>query len=820
MPILQDLKHWLRGIRKSKGFTLIAVLTLALGIGASTAVFSIVDAVLLHPLPFPHAERIAIPWRLAPPELKLGYEEVPWGLPDMHTLRRDLKTFEQLAALQPDAFNLTGMGEPRHLQGVRTSAAFFAVMGIAPAMGRPFTTEEDQPGREHEVVLSDRLWRDRFGADRTIVGRDITLNSSSYRVIGIMPAGFVFPRSEEMPGSFSFARETELWVPLALPGAKLHPDDPDELAIIGRLRADRTLVEAQSEMDVFKARREAEDPRTKGWYSTRVTALQRQVVGDTRGPLLAILAAVGVVLLIACSNVACLLLTRAVARRHEFALRAALGAGRARLARQVLTESLMLAALGGAAGVAIARGLIGAVKTLGPANIPRLREVTLDSTVLIFAIAVTMLCGILFGVAPAFGAARRSLSESLNAGSERGGAASNPRLRNALLVAEVALALVLTVASGLLVRTFQRLLNVDGGFQASRVITFELSLPESKFGNDKDKMARFYHAALEKLQAVGGVEAVGVGEVVPLGGAGESTGIRIPGRAPAHKGERLFANFTIISPGYLEAVGTPLLRGRAIDSSDAVDTPYVALINRSMADKYWPGENPIGKQVGPGSTRYPVSTIVGIVPNVKHLSLREEVAPEMYVPYTQRPWPAMLTMQIAMRLRGDSSRVLAAAREAVHSVDPDVPLGSVATLESIVSDSMAEARFSMLVMSAFGLLAVMLAAIGMYGVVSYSVMQRTREIGIRMALGAERRDVFKMVVGQGLRLVGLGIAIGMLCALMATRLISSQLYGVSASDPLTFAVVATGLIIVAALACFIPARRAMTVDPTVALWSE
>ncbi len=415
---------------------------------------------------------------------------------------------------------------------------------------------------------------------------------------------------------------------------------------------------------------------------------------------------------------------------------------------------------------------------------------------------------------------RRSLSESLNAGSERVGGASNPRLRNALLVAEVALALVLTVASGLLVRTFEGLLNVDGGFEASRVITFELSLPESKFGNDKDKMARFYHAALEKLQAIGGVEAVGVGEVVPLGGAGESTGIRIPGHAPARKGERLFANFTIISPGYLEAVGTPLLRGRAFDASDAVDTPYVALINRAMADKYWPGENPIGKQVGPGSTRYPVSTIVGIVPNVKHLSLREEVAPEMYVPYTQRPWPAMLSMQVAMRLRGDPSRVLAAAREAVHSFDPDVPLGSVATLESIVHASMAETRFSMLVISAFGMLAVTLAAIGLYGVVSYSVMQRTREIGIRMALGAERRDVFAMVVGQGLRLAGMGIAIGVLCALAATRLISSQLYGVSASDPLTFAAVAAGLMIVAALACFVPARRAMTVDPTVALWSE
>lgn len=819
MRTFEDLRFGLRVLAKNKGFTVVAALTLALGIGASTAVFSIVDAILLKALPYPHAERVAIPWRLAPRDLNLGYEEIPWGLPDVQLLSHNSKTFESLGALQPDAFNLTGAGEPVQLQGVRASAAFFGVLGVQPALGRTFRADDDQPGHEHEVVLGDRLWREQFGADPDILGRTISLNSAGYQVIGIMPAGFAFPRSEEMPGSFSFAPETQLWVPLALAPAKRHPDDPDELALIGRLRSGATLTQAQAEMDAFRAQMEAADARRKGWYNARVTPLARQVVGDTRRPLLLILGAVGVVLLIACSNVACLLLTRGVARRHEFTLRAALGAGRARLARQLLTESLLLAAAGGAAGLLLARASIAAVETFGPANIPRLHEVSLDPEVFGFAVIVTFLCGILFGIAPALGAVRGDLAASLNAGSRRGGGASNPRLRNALLAIEVALALVLTVTAGLLVRTFHHLLSVDGGFNPRRVIAFEISLAPSKYGEDKDRMARFYRAALEKLQALPGVQSAGLGEAVPLGGAAESTGIRIPGHPPV-KGQRLYANFTIVSPGYFSAVGTPLLRGRPILDSDTVDAPFVALINRAMAEKYWPGEDPIGKQVGPGSSRYPASVIVGIVADVKHLSLREEPAPEMFVPYTQRPWPSMLTMQVVLRLADDPASIVNAARQALHSVDPDVPVGKVATLSSIVGDSVVQPRFSMLVMSAFGVLASVLAAVGMYGVVSYSVTQRTREIGIRMALGAGRREVFRMVIGQGVGLAGVGITIGLTVALAATRLIANQLYGVGALDPLTFAAVTAGLLAIAALACYLPARRATRVEPTAALREE
>src|SRR5579872_6379264 len=419
MGLLQDLRHGLRILARSKGFTIVAVLTLALGIGASTAVFSIVNAILLKPLPYPHAERIVIPWRQAPPLLKLGYNEIPWGLPAVQLFWHESRVLQDIAALQPDSFNLTSAGAPVHLQGVRASAAFFAALGVSPARGRAYTFQEDQPGREHEVVLGDRVWRERFGADPSIVGRTVALNGAAYTVVGVMPAGFVFPRGEEMPGSFGFAPETELWVPLALPPAKRHPDDPDEWAVIGRLRPGATVAQAQAEMDLFGKRMDEMFRQSSGWNTSLVIPLARQVVGDTRAPLLLILGAVGVILLIACSNVAGLLLTRALGRRREFTLRAALGAARGRLARQLLTESLLLAVAGGAAGIGLAQAAVAAVKALGPANIPRLREVALDPRVFLFAVVVTFAAGALFGLAPAWGVSRGDLAQSLNAGGQR-----------------------------------------------------------------------------------------------------------------------------------------------------------------------------------------------------------------------------------------------------------------------------------------------------------------------------------------------------------------------------------------------------------------
>jgi predicted permease len=817
---LQDAKFGLRILAKTKVFTLAAAMTLALGIGASIAVFSVVNAILLKPLPYPDAGRIVLPLRLTPAGLNLGYSEIPWGLPQAWLFRREAKSFESVGALQSASFNLTGSGEPVLLTGLRASAGFFPTLGVAPAIGRVFTAEEDQPGHEHEVVLSDQLWHDRFGGQRDIVGRAIELSGSSYTVVGVMPPGFVFPRAEDMPGSFDYPRQAGLWVPLALPAERLHREDPDELAVIARLRPGVTVQKAQAEMDLFTRRLESPSPRYKDWFHIRVIPLARQITGDTRRPLLLILGAVGVVLLIACSNVASLLLTRSLARAREFTLRAALGAGETRLLRQLLTENLMLAGLGGAAGILLGWLAIVSVKIFGPAHIPRLNEVALDPLVCAFAIGLTFVTGVVFGFVPALAASRSNLADSLKEGGQRSaGTHTSPKLRNALLVAEVALALVLTVAAGLLVRTFYGLLGVDAGFRPEQVLTFQLSLPSSRY-SDMDRIVELYQRVLDRLQSIPGVTSAAIAEVVPMGGAGESTGLRIPGRAVIGNNERPLSNYTIVSPGYFAAIGTPVLRGRDFQETDTGSTTPVTVINRAMARKFWPGEDPIGKQVGPGGPRFPLTTIVGIVADIKHLSLRDDPAPEMYVLYNQKPWPSMLTMQAVLRTRTGATAMTASVREAVHSVDAGLPVEKLSMLATLVDNAMVQPRFSMLLLGSFGTLAVVLACVGMYGVVSYSVAQRIREIGIRMALGAERRAIFSMVLGQGARLAGLGITIGVTAALGVTRLMTRFLYGVRPTDPLTFTGVSLLLIALALLACYLPARRATRVDPMIALRHE
>jgi len=816
--LLQDLRYGFRTHAKAPGFALVAVLTLALGIGASTAVFSVVNAILLRPLPYPQADRIVLPWRMAPVGLFLGYDKFPWGQIDFHLFTEQQKSFQHLGAFQAESFNLTGAGEPVQLEGMRASAGFFAALGVAPELGRAFTAEEDQPGHEHVLILSHRLWHDRFGGNPAILGQTLNLSGNSYTVIGVMPASFAFPRASEMPGSFDFPRDPQLWVPLAMPASP--PPGPSELAVVGRLKPGVTIDQSQAELDVFADTLFKFFKGGKGWFNCRVTPLTQQVGGETRRPLLLVLGAVGVVLLIACSNVANLLLTRSLARRREFTLRAALGAGRGRLIRQLLTESLLLAAFGGALGLLLAEAGVNFVKAFGPASIPRLREVSLDPAVFSFTLGVTLLTGVLFGLAPAFAAARENLVEALKEGGQRAGAGpASQGARNSLLISQVALALVLVIAAGLLVRTFAQLLRSDSGFNPSRVLTFELSLPSTKY-KDTPQIVRLYQQALRQLQTVPGVQAAGIGETIPMRGAGESTGIRLSDGPRAKTQEVPFAAYTMVSSGYFTAVGTPVLRGRGFLETDTLDSMPVTVINAAMARKYWPGQDALGKQVAPGSTRYPLATVVGIVADIKHLSLREDPGPEMYVPFNQKVWPTLAVMQVAIRTKADPSSMTGLIREAIHSVDPDLPLGKLATLTTLVDEAMTQPRFSMLLMAAFGALAVALAAIGMYGVIAYSVAQRTREIGIRMALGAQQGTVFGMVLSQGARLAGLGIGIGILTALGVTRLMASFLYGVQPADPLTFAVVALLLAGIALLACYLPARRATRVDPILALRDE
>ena len=818
--LLQDVRFGLRILRKMPGFTVVAVLTLALGIGASTAVFSAVNTILLKPLPYPNPERIVMLWWKAPILLADAADQFPWRKQDFARFSLAAKSFQSIGAFKSDFFNLVGSGEPTRLDGLRASAGFFPALGLVPALGRAFTPEEDQPGHEFEVILSDELWRDRFGSDTGILGRAITLNGQSYTIVGVMPRGFAFPRAEEMPATLSLPPRIQLWVPLDLPAAS---GGPNEFAVVGRLNPGGTAEQATEELRIYGDRTASEFPDSKGWYNPNVISLTQQIVGDTRRPLLLLLGAVGIVLLIASSNVASLLLTRTLGRKQEFTLRGALGAGHGRLMRQLLTESLLLASLGGLAGMVLAEIALDVVKILGPSNVPRLQEVQLDPRVFVFTIGITFIAAILFGWMPSIGTSRESLVESLNEGGRRtSGSATHPKVRNALLVAEVALALVLVVSTGLLVRTFYHMLAADPGFNPTHVLTFQLALPNSKY-TDTDRMAELYQKVLRALEAVPGVQSAGIVSEVPMGGSTDSTVIRVPDHPRVDGKEHPYVNYSFASPGYFSALGTPLLRGRDFLDTDTLGSAHVTVINNAMAKKYWPGQDPIGREVGVENPRWPTRTVVGIVPDIKHASLREVPDPEMYVPYTQneiRIWPSMQTMQVALRSKIEPAALTASAREALRSVDPDLPISNVATLEALVDNSMAQSRFSLFLLGSFGILALVLAMIGMYGVISYSVQQQTREIGIRMAMGATRQDVLRMVLGSGARLAALGITIGLPTAWIVTRTMESFLYGVRSTDPLTFAVVSVLLMSVALFACFLPARRATRVDPLVALRYE
>ena len=819
--LLRDMRYGIRMMARYRGFSLVVVMTLALGIGASTAVFSAVYSILIKPLPYPQAGQIMFPWRQAPPGMNLGYAEIPWGRVDFLFFASQTQAFEHLAAFKSDAVNLTGAGDPARIPVLRASAGFFPALGVSPAIGRTFTPEEDQQGQDNVVVLSHQLWSDRFNRDPGIVGKSIALDGRSCTVIGVMPAGFDFPRGAEMPEGLTLAAKVDMWTPLALSTGALIPGEDSQLAVVGRVRPGVTIQQAQADMDVLSSRLEAQYPPSgKDWFHSRVRLLSNQVTGTTARPLLLILSAMAVVLLIACFNVANLLIARSLDRQREFSLRAALGAGRRRLISQLMVENLTLAILGGLAGLLIAQLGIGFVRAYGPASLPRLRGVQLDPAVFAFALGVSLLTGLLFGLLPAVSASRTNLAECLRESGQRTGASpAAARIRNGLLISQVALALVLVISAGLLVQTFYRLFAADPGFNPEHVLTFQVSLPASKYA-DVSKTVAFYKQALERLDTVQGVESAGLAEIAPMSGATESTGLRIPDRPPATQQLRTMSNYTIISPGYFASVGTPILRGRDFLNSDTGDSAPVSIINSAMAKKFWPGEDAIGKHVGPGLAKYPMTTIVGIVPDTKHLSLGEEPPPEVYVPFTQPVWPSMLTMSMVVRTKSDPAAIIGSMRPALSSIDPDLPVADLATLKSVVDDSMGGMRFALALLGAFGVLALLLACVGMYGVVSYSVKQRSREIGIRVALGAKKTEVFGMVLGQGARIAVIGIVIGVMAAGIATRLLTTFLYGVRAADPLTCALVSAVLFVVTVLACYLPARRAMAVDPMEALRCE
>ena len=817
---MRDIHDALRQLTRTPSFTLIALLTLAIGIGASTAVFGLIDATLLRPLPYRAPDRILMLWRKAPPSVSVGYSEVPWNRADYLEFAHSATSLQAVAAFKADSFNLTGSGQPQLLTGMRATAGFFKALGVDPALGRTFTEDEDRPGGAPVTVLSDALWRAQFGADPAIVGRVIRLNGIAHLVVGVMPPEFAFPRAEEMPGSFDFPRRVQLWVPGALQRGPAIPAETADYAVVARMEDGAALPDVQRDLDAHEQAMNAQFPQGRGWFHTVPMPLAEQAASSTRRPLLFLFGAVLLVLLIACANVTNLLLARSMAREREFTLRAALGASRPRIIRQVLTESLVLSLLGAAGGVGLAQAALSLTIAYGPRDIPRLGEATFDGRVFGFAVAISCLTAILAGIAPAVGAATRDIGESLKrSGARTIGGATWSRLRQVLLAGEVALALVLVIATGLMTRTFLHLLNVDPGFHAERVLTFQLSLPQVKYP-DAAAAAQLYTKVRASLAAIPGVEAVGIVQTIPMAGATDASGLRFPDRPAVGGRNRGFANYTVASPGYLRAVGTPVLRGRDFRESDDASAPPVTIINSTMAKKYWPNADPIGKQVGPGSLKYPAATVIGIAADVKHLSLREDPQPEMYVLYTQKVYPSLLVMNAVVEARVEPASLTAASRAAVQAVDPNLPIANVETLTGIVDDSLTAQRFAMMLLTGFGMVALALASVGLYGVVSYAVGQRTQEIGVRMALGAGRREIFTFILRQGAAPALLGIPIGLALAGAVGRVLARFLYGVQPLDPLTYAAVPVLLVVIAFVAAAVPARRATRLDPLTALRIE
>jgi putative ABC transport system permease protein len=610
-----DVRYAFRQLAKSPSFATTAILMLALGIGASTAIFSIVNTILLKPLPYPNADRVMMLWREGP---LAGIGDFPWAPGEYSVLAKGSTAFQNLGAFKKESFNLTGSSRPQLLEGVRASADFFPALGVSPFMGRTFTSEEDQPGHDHVTILSSRLWQSRFGGDAGIVGKTIDLNGYPYTVIGVMPANFTFPNQDGIPPILDLPKETQLWVPLAL---SLAPKGANELGVIGQLKPEGTLAQVEQDMKVSERRLEEQIPQEKGW-SSHVVPLSQQTVRDAQTPLLLLLGAVSVVLLIACANVAGLTLNRSVGRRRELTLRSALGARRGRLVRQLVTESLLLALIGGLIGIFFAEASLYLVKHFGPDSIPHLHEVGLDLRVIAYALGLTFITGVLFGLAPALGATRMNMVEALKeAGQRSGGSTAASRIRNALLVTQVAMAMVLVIAAGLLIRTFYSMQRADAGFDVARVVTFELPLPTPKYA-DTGRMAQLYQQVLLRLQSVPGTQSVGMASVVPMGGGPDGTVIRMPEHPTTNRSEQPYANYSFASPGYFTTIGTPLLRGRDFSDADTLNSVPVIIITSSMAKKYFHGEDPIGKQVGVATTKIPVRTIVGVIANIKHASLR------------------------------------------------------------------------------------------------------------------------------------------------------------------------------------------------------
>ena len=810
--LLQDIRYGARMLTKNAGFTAIAVLTLALGIGANTAIFSVVNAELLRPLPFHDPGRLV---SIGVTNSRTGWKSGNADYPDFEDWRAQNQVFEKMAAYYENKLTLTGVQSPAHLEAEVVSADLFALLGVTPKLGRTFLPVEDQAGH-NVVILEQQFWKQHFGGDPGIIGRTITLNNRAYTVVGVMPAGFEFPLQRKPVSVWTTFSADQSTDDNTLPMTKQR--GAHWFRVIARLKPGVSIGQAQAAMDVITGGLAKQFPDSDKYFGVQLELEREKITSAIRPALLMLMAAVGLVLLIACVNVANLLLARATTRGREIAIRAALGAGRKRLVRQLLTESIMLAGFAGSFGVLIAAWGSALLARLSPQDLPRSAEIHTDGWVLAFTAGISLLTGLVFGLAPALQSARSNLVDALKGSISMTAGGSRHNLRSSLVVIEMAIALVLLVSSGLLIRSLVRLQNVNPGFDPHNVLAADVDLPDQKYTNAKQD--QFARELMPRLAALPGAESVAGVFPLPMTGSEMQTSVQIEGR-PVAESDEAHATIFSVTPGYFRTMKIALLQGRDFTAQDGLETKPVVIVNESLARQFFPGENPIGKRIHPGISvdEKPsrMREIVGVVADVKFKNLTSEWKPTTYVPQAQIP---IGRLTVIVRTAGDPSILARPLAETVRSIDPDLPAYNVKTVEEYLDGTIAIPRFNTMLLGIFAGLALVLTAIGLYGVISYSVAQRTHEIGIRMALGAQPSEMMRLVVGQGVRLALFGVGLGLIAAFAFTHFLSSLLFGVTATDPISFVTVVVTLLAVVLLACYVPARRAMRVDPMVALRYE
>lgn len=815
--MIREFRFAFRNLVKTPGFTLVAIITVALAIAANTAVFSLVNALLIRPLPFKAPENLVLLFEKFSGQ---GLDQIPVSAPEYLDWEKQTRSYERIAAFNFADFNLTGGDMPERIQGATVTPSLFPLLGVSPIKGRVFNDSEFGEGNDGVVVISERLWRRRFNSDAQLVGTQVSVNGRSFTVVGIMPANFEFPLPLFGVQGGTFAERADIWTPIAFTKSELESRGSRSYGIIGRLKPSVSIAQAQAEANTIVANwlplfPDNYEPSTK--FGATIYPLHDLVIGGMRPALMILLGAVAMVLLIACANLTTMLLARAGAREREFAIRLALGAGRMQLVRQMLSESVLLALVGGSAGVVLAIWGLDLLRSIGAQTVPRLAEVNLDMRVLLVTLGTAVVTGIVIGLIPALASGKPELTEALKEGGRgsTSGLRSN-RLRNALVIAEVALALVLLVGASLLLKSFVRLQNVHPGFESKNVLTMEVALPVLKYPRGKP-VADFFAEATRRIKALPGVEAASFTSILPLSGTNSDSSFAIEGRD--HMAEKIFPDEEIrdVTPEYFSVIKVPLLQGRFFNDGDQFDGPSVTIVNNSFAKKWYPNQEAVGKRITFDDPRKPDVkwvTIVGVVGDMRHRGLDLDPKPEYYLPHNQRPYRGMI---LAVRSAQDPRSLTSAIRREISRLDPDLPAANVRTLEQVAADSIAPRRLSVILIGVFAAVALVLASVGIYGVMSFLVVQRTHEIGVRMALGAQRGDVLRLVIGRAAKLVLFGTGVGLLLGVLSSNALRSLLYNVGAFDPMTFLTVTLALCGVSFLASYIPALRATRADPMIAL---